>query len=395
MLISAINISNYDDHRFVVNTAAGRNILVDGNTIELLDILRNERSIEEACTSFNKNLNVSLNLDEFTALVNQNLGGYGILLNEDPIAKKTSGQSYLKARINIIPPNVAGKLSAPFTYFFKPILFYTLLSFMLMFSVFTIKYFFVEHLKVITPNFSLLSLLICMTMLVHELGHIAACRRYNIRHGAIGFGIYAVIPVAFADISNIWQASRNKRIMANLGGIFCEYLYAFALLLIYSVTDNPTFLLAHVIIASKAILELNPFIRLDGYWVLSDLTSTPNLLAKARGVLKLAFKTNQDSNSAGMKNLFSKHTFLIAYGVMNYAVMLLYMILIWSTYKQAILSFPETLRLLVQRVWHLDVSLGDFKWAYLMVLLFYYLLMQYSLNYIFLPIFKKAKEYLK
>lgn len=395
MLISAINISNYDDHRFVVNTAGGRNLLVDGNTIELLDILRHESSIEEACKSFNKNLNISLDLHEFTNLLQQNLGGYGILLNEDAIVKKSSGKSYLKARINIISPNIAGKLSVPFTYFFRPILFYTLLSLMLVFSVFTIKYFFVEHLKVIMPNFSLLSLLICMTMLVHELGHIAACRRYNIRHGAIGFGIYAVIPVAFADISNIWQASRSKRIMANLGGIFCEYLYAFALLLIYSITGNPTFLLAHVIIASKTILELNPFVRLDGYWVLSDLTSTPNLLSKAREALILAFKTNQDDKSAGTKNLSSKNTFLIAYGIMNYSVMLMYMIIIWSTYKQAILSFPDTLVSLAQRVSHFDLSLNDFKWTYLMVLLFYYLLVQYSLNYLFMPIFRRAKEYLK
>ncbi|MCR5890387.1 hypothetical protein LRS06_21910 [Hymenobacter sp. J193] len=120
------------------------------------------------------------------------------------------------------------------------------------------------------------------SLLLHEAGHIAACARLGLRHGGIGFGFYAyVFPVLFADITGIWQATKQQRVIGNLAGIFMQLLLATGLTTAYLLQPYAPLLLASTGIALTAVWQLNPFVRRDGYWLLSDLTNTPNLSEQA------------------------------------------------------------------------------------------------------------------
>jgi putative peptide zinc metalloprotease protein len=143
---------------------------------------------------------------------------------------------------------------------------------------------------IISPaSLALLPVLFYANMPIHEFGHIAACRNSGLKHGGVGFGFYFIMPVMYADITNIWLANKERRIIANMGGIFSELLYASVLVIIYLLTQNPIFYIAGLSIALFVVFELNPFVRFDGYWILSDLTNTPNLLQKSKTVLTKTF----------------------------------------------------------------------------------------------------------
>jgi putative peptide zinc metalloprotease protein len=162
-------------------------------------------------------------------------------------------------------------------------------------------------------------------MLVHEVGHIAACRKFGIDHGEIGFGFYLIFPVVYADVTKIWTLDKHKRTIANLGGIYLELVYASILTAIYLYTAEMVFLVASVFVFIKALTELNPFIRYDGYWVLSDLTNTQIYYLKQTVLLATYFLrkiTTQKVHSNGKRSISCcSHTvFLTGYSLQHILV---------------------------------------------------------------------------
>ncbi|QUL55904.1 hypothetical protein KDC22_04985 [Paenibacillus tritici] len=133
-----------------------------------------------------------------------------------------------------------------------------------------------------------------LVTLFHELGHASAAMHYKIIPGSIGFGIYYVMPVFYSDVTKVWKLSRMQRVVVDIGGI---YFHSLLLLLIYGCGwffSNPYLMVCAIVLSIETVLNLNPFIKLDGYWILSDLTGIPNLqeqmkkflASKVRGLLR-------------------------------------------------------------------------------------------------------------
>lgn len=80
-----------------------------------------------------------------------------------------------------------------------------------------------------------------------------------------------IMPVMFSDVTDVWRLDRGKRVIVDLGGIYFQGLF---LLLCFAV--NQLFVHNHILnigilLSGFQILSnLNPFIKLDGYWVLAD-----------------------------------------------------------------------------------------------------------------------------
>lgn len=134
----------------------------------------------------------------------------------------------------------------------------------------------------LTTNESLLIFLsLFVSVLFHELGHSSACMRYGIPPGYIGFGFYIIFPVFFAEVTKAWRLPPLKRVMIDIGGMYFQIiLILFASILIlmnFQVKYTSLFIVYNLAIVFH---NLNPFFKLDGYWILSDLTNTPNLHKK-------------------------------------------------------------------------------------------------------------------
>ncbi|PXY00624.1 hypothetical protein DF185_11975 [Marinifilum breve] len=128
-------------------------------------------------------------------------------------------------------------------------------------------------------------LLICFV--IHELGHTAASISFNVTPKEIGFGIYIIFPVLYADVTRVWILDKSKKIIVNYAGIYLQLILNCVLIVVQMACSNTYANLFNGIIKaniSVIIFSLFPFIKNDGYWIISDYFGLNNLLSKAKRV---------------------------------------------------------------------------------------------------------------
>ena len=121
-------------------------------------------------------------------------------------------------------------------------------------------------------------------LLLHELGHASACIATGVRHGPIGVCIYLIYPAFYANVSEAWKLPRSRRAVVDSGGIFMSLLCAAACSAIFLVTHHQVWGLLAILCDITVAWNLNPFIRMDGYWLLSDAFGVQNLMNVNREV---------------------------------------------------------------------------------------------------------------
>ncbi|MDN5795041.1 MAG: MinD/ParA family protein [Intrasporangium sp.] len=134
----------------------------------------------------------------------------------------------------------------------------------------------------------LLALYITLNLgaLIHELGHAAACSYGGGRPGAIGIGIYLLVPAFYTDVTDSYRLSRSARIRTDLGGLYFNVWCIIALGALYRLTGEGVFVLAVFVMHIQMLQQLVPAIRLDGYYVLADVAGVPDLFARVGPVLR-------------------------------------------------------------------------------------------------------------
>jgi len=132
------------------------------------------------------------------------------------------------------------------------------------------------------PQTCALVLLFLASGLLHECGHIAACRYFRCDHGGIGCGLYLVFPVWYADVTQAWQLPRRQRAVVDLGGLYFQAIFLIAVDVVALVSDNPVAFKLAWLVTFAMLLTLNPVFKFDGYWLLSDLSGLHNLHRQVR-----------------------------------------------------------------------------------------------------------------
>lgn len=122
---------------------------------------------------------------------------------------------------------------------------------------------------------------------LHELGHAFTAKRKGCRVPTMGVAFLVMWPVAYTDVNEVWKLkSRSDRLAVGGAGILTELLIAaWATLLWGFLPDgglrNIMFLLATTTWISTLLINASPFMRFDGYFLLSDLLDFPNLHARS------------------------------------------------------------------------------------------------------------------
>jgi putative peptide zinc metalloprotease protein len=142
-----------------------------------------------------------------------------------------------------------------------------------------------------TPDEYLTGLAFLVTVvLIHEFGHAAAQVRYGLNTGMIGFQLYHYIPAFYADVSNSWKLKPRQRMVVDIGGIYFQSIAASVLCLIYLKTEFVPMLATVMASDMLCIVSLNPFLRFDGYWLLTDALAVPNLRDNSEKVLSRSLR---------------------------------------------------------------------------------------------------------
>jgi putative peptide zinc metalloprotease protein len=122
--------------------------------------------------------------------------------------------------------------------------------------------------------------------LLHEFGHATACRYSGAKPGVIGMGIYLVYPVFYNDVTDSYRLGRVGRLRTDLGGVYLNVIISLAMAGAYFLTGFEPLLLVAFLEQLVILEQFVPFLRLDGYYVVSDLTGVPDLFARIKPTLK-------------------------------------------------------------------------------------------------------------
>lgn len=117
-------------------------------------------------------------------------------------------------------------------------------------------------------------LLLCAAF--HELGHAAAGRYGGARPGRIGVGLYLIWPAFFSDMTDTYRLSRAGRLRTDLGGVYFNAVFILACAATYGVTGFEPILAMIVMQHVLVVMQFLPFLRLDGYYIVSDLIGVPD-----------------------------------------------------------------------------------------------------------------------
>jgi putative peptide zinc metalloprotease protein len=120
----------------------------------------------------------------------------------------------------------------------------------------------------------------------HECGHATGCRYGGARPGVVGVGIYLIWPSFFTNVTDSYRLSRAGRLRTDLGGLYFNLIFMLALAGLYAATSAEVLLLVIAITHLEMLEQLLPFVRFDGYFILSDLVGVPDLFARVVPLLR-------------------------------------------------------------------------------------------------------------
>lgn len=136
-------------------------------------------------------------------------------------------------------------------------------------------------------NLLLLYAAFAFAKLIHEFGHAYAVKAFGGEVHAMGVTLLVFTPIPYVDATAAWKfRERWKRVIVGLAGMIPELAFASAAAFVWATTGPGTLnsLAYNVMIVasiSTVVFNLNPLLRFDGYYILSDLTDSPNLQTRS------------------------------------------------------------------------------------------------------------------
>ncbi|HXT43764.1 MAG TPA: hypothetical protein VN748_06555 [Pseudonocardiaceae bacterium] len=197
-----------------------------------------------------------------------------------------------KFRIAIIPERVVWRIAGLFQPMFWPPVILAMLASFVGLDVLIITQGGLGQIVPATlslvyqPILALLVLaLVLASAAFHECGHVSACRYGGARPGAMGFGLYLVWPALYSTVTDSYRLNRIGRLRTDLGGVYFNAVFIIGMDLAYLDTRTPWLLIATVLLHIETATQFLPMIRLDGYYILSDLIGVPDLFSRMGPVL--------------------------------------------------------------------------------------------------------------
>lgn len=121
----------------------------------------------------------------------------------------------------------------------------------------------------------------------HELGHALTAKRYGCQVPSMGLAFLVLWPVPYTDTNAVWRLRDNrKRLHVAAAGVTTELVIAVWSTLAWTLLPDGllraiVFPLATTTWLATLAINMSPFMRFDGYFLVSDWLDMPNLHARA------------------------------------------------------------------------------------------------------------------
>ncbi len=307
-LIGEYEDSGYKDPPSIARRADGPIIQLPALLYLLAESIDGRRTYPEIAERVTEATGRGLDPEDAQFLVEEKLAPLGIVAGPDgqaPSTQKVDPLLALKFKVALVPESVVRSVTTVFYPFFFPPVILAAVAGLIAFDIW--MFFFhgvAQAARSLVYNpllfFMILALVVVATAL-HEIGHATATRYGGAKPGVMGAGIYVVWPAFYTDVTDAYRLSRGGRLRTDLGGIYFNALFALGTAGVYLLTGFEPLLLVVLIQHFQILQQLLPFLRLDGYYILSDLTGVPDLFARIKPTLKSLLPGRDDERASQLK----------------------------------------------------------------------------------------------
>lgn len=127
---------------------------------------------------------------------------------------------------------------------------------------------------------------------LHELGHAYMAKAQGCRVPVIGVAFLVLWPVLYTDNTDAWKLrARRQRLKINLAGVGVEMMVASLCLFAWhfapeGIFRSVFFVLATTTWIASLLINFNPLMKFDGYYIMSDWLREPNMEPRAHALGK-------------------------------------------------------------------------------------------------------------
>lgn len=294
-LIGEYQESGFQEPRYLVRRADGQMIQLPQLLYLLAVALDGRRDLAQVAGVLSAKLGRVVQARQVLYLIDNRLRPVGIVAADPqaadtgaPATRKVKSDPLLafKFRVGVVPARAVWRIAGVFQpMFWPPVIPAALAAFVALDVVIIVR----GGLGRIVPSVLALVYQPALTLLVlgmvlasavfHECGHVSACRYGGAQPGVMGFGLYLVWPALYSTVTDSYRLSRAGRLRTDLGGVYFNAVFIAGMSIAYLMTASPWLLPAIVLLHVETATQFLPMIRLDGYYILSDLIGVPDLFS--------------------------------------------------------------------------------------------------------------------
>ncbi|MBK7092697.1 MAG: hypothetical protein IPH59_13415 [bacterium] len=289
------------DYYTVKSPDTGKFIRLREPEYYLINLLDGNRTPEEAAEDFVRTFNTVITGEAISQFAKQ-LGQLGFLEGVEA-TRKESGKSALFIKLKAFDPdNFLNRWYPRLGWLFSPVSVFLL-------SLFTIVGMIVFFANIREFPFSLMTIFsaadlvsiiasLFVITVIHEYAHAFACKRYGGDVHEMGFLLIYFQPAFFCNLSDAYLfPNKRQRFVVMFAGIFFQlFLWALFTVLwrmtIEGYPLNRIFYWTSAVCFATLVFNLNPAIKLDGYYLLADYLQIPNLRQKSFNYIWTRIKVN-------------------------------------------------------------------------------------------------------
>ena len=161
---------------------------------------------------------------------------------------------------------------------------------------------------------------------LHEVGHAVTATRYGVRVAHMGVAMVVMFPMLYTDTGESWKLSNSRqRLAIASAGLITEMALAGIATLAWSLAPEGSIKSALFFLATTSwvltlAINASPFMRFDGYFILSDILDIPNLHERASNLARTWLRRHLLGWSDEWPERLPGHgnTFMIAFALVTW-----------------------------------------------------------------------------
>jgi putative peptide zinc metalloprotease protein len=271
----------------------------DGQIVQLPPLLYmvvehadGQHDVEAIATALTEGIHRQVEPDDVRFLVEEKLVPLGLVVTgngQSPELQKVDPLLALRFRAAVVPKLLVRGLTTLFRPLFFPLVMVAVVAGLIaldywLFGVHGIA----QGLRssLYRPAFLLLLLgFVVFSAAFHEVGHATACRYGGAEPGAMGVGLYIVWPAFYTDVTDAYRLGKRGRLRTDVGGLYFNAIFVLGVAAAYFIGGLEGLVLILVILQFQMVPQLLPFLRMDGYYMVADLTGVPDLFTRIKSIL--------------------------------------------------------------------------------------------------------------